>query len=365
MQHDTALMPLGMTPVETGATEVPPDKRVPRRLDGREKAAVIVRLLLTEGADIPIEDLPEDLQEILTHQMAGMGLIDRLTLDAVAHEFVEALEGVGLSFPHGIADALTAMDGKITPGTAARLRRAAGVQQTGDPWPNLRKLDAAELAGFAQSESTEVAAVLLSKLDTPKAAELLGLLPGPVARRITYAISRTTHISPDAVDRIGRALLAQSQTRPPTAFEDRPEKRVGEILNQSPSTTRDQMLTALDEEDADFATSVRKVLFTFADIARRIAPKDATTVARAVEQDVLVTALVAASEPDDVATAEFLLSNMTSRMADALREEMAEKGKVKQAAGEQAMTTIVAAIRTLEQEGGLTLLSLDEEEEDG
>ena len=46
--------------------------------------------LLTEGADIPLEELPEDLQETLTHQMGRMGLVDRVTLASVAREFSDA-----------------------------------------------------------------------------------------------------------------------------------------------------------------------------------------------------------------------------------------------------------------------------------
>ncbi len=37
---------------------------VPRTLSNREKAAVVVRLLLNEGADIPLEELPGLLQSI-------------------------------------------------------------------------------------------------------------------------------------------------------------------------------------------------------------------------------------------------------------------------------------------------------------
>ena len=62
---------------------------------------------------------------------------------------------------------------------------------------------------MAQAESTEVAAVMLSKLDTAKAAQLLGHLPGPIARRITYAISKTANVTPEAVERIGWSMAAQ------------------------------------------------------------------------------------------------------------------------------------------------------------
>ena len=108
--------------------------RVPRELDDTAKAAVIVRLLLTEGEDLPIDALPSNLQAKLTAKMGGMGLIDKTTLDAVVNEFADTLEGVGLSFPRGLANAVQTIDGKISPETAARLRKEAGMREGGDPW---------------------------------------------------------------------------------------------------------------------------------------------------------------------------------------------------------------------------------------
>ena len=339
------------------------DVRVPRELSGRAKAAIVVRLLLNEGADIPLEELPEDLQTKLTEQMGEIGLVDRVTLGAVAHEFAEALEGIGLSMPHDLAGALTVLDGKIGARTAAKLRKQAGVKQSGDPWVRLKALTAVELAELAQAESTEVAAVLLSKLDTAKAAEMLGQLPGPVARQITYAVSKTGKVTPEAVDRIGFSLVAQMDQKPISAFADEPEKRVGAILNQSAANTRDDMLNSLDAEDEEFATSVRKMIFTFAHISERVTTRDVPAVVRAVDQDDLVTALAAATDEKNAPVVEFLLGNMSARMADNLREEVQERGTIKRADGERAMNAVVNAIRGLEAEGAITLVTEDEDEE--
>lgn len=351
----------GAAPV-TDQTNNDAPRVIPRALSNRQKAAVVVRLLLNDGADIPLEDLPDDLQEKLTHQLGEMGLVDRVTLDAVAQEFAEALDGVGLSFPHGLASALDAVDGKIAPAAAARLRKVAGVRQIGDPWQRLREIPAEELAEMAQAESTEIAAVMLSKLETAKAAQLLGQLPGPIARRITYAVSKTANVTPEAVERIGWSLAAQLDQKPSQAFADGPGARVGAILNQSTASTRDGLLTALDEEDADFASVVRHSIFTFAHIPTRILPRDVPAVLRGVDQAVLVTALAGASTDEDQKTVEFLLSNMSSRMADNLREEIGERGKVKQSDAEDAMTQIVGAIRTLADEGTIMLIEEESEE---
>lgn len=366
MKDDGALMQLapvadGMIAMNTG-TSGSEEVRVPRQLSGRAKAAIVVRLLLNDGADIPLEDLPEELQTLLTEQMGAIGLVDRITLSAVAQEFAEALDGVGLSMPHDLAGALTVLDGKIGARTAAKLRKQAGVRQTGDPWVRLKSMAAKDLAELAQAESTEVAAVLLSKLDTPKAAEMLGQLPGPVARQITYAVSKTGKVTPEAVDRIGFSLVAQIDQRPVPAFQDEPEKRVGAILNQSPSQTRDDMLESLDAEDEDFAVSVRKMIFTFAHIAERVSERDVPALVRAVEQDDLVTALAAATDERNAPIAEFLLGNMSSRMAENLREEVQERGTIKRVDGEQAMNAVVNAVRQLEEEGTITLIVAEEDE---
>ena len=187
-------------------------------LSRRAKTAIVVRLLLNEGADLPIEELPEDLQISLTQQMGSMRSIDRDTLSAVVSEFAEELDSVGLSFPSGIGAALDALDGKISRQTAARLRKEAGVRMAGDPWARLGELEPEKLLPVLENESVEVAAVMLSKLKVSTAADLLGRLPGPHARRITYAVSLTSAVTPDAVDRIGLSLAMQLDDQPQRAF---------------------------------------------------------------------------------------------------------------------------------------------------
>lgn len=297
-------------------------------LSKRAKAAIVVRLLLNEGADLPLEELPDELQIALTQQMSNMRLVDRATLLSVVEEFASELESIGLSFPAGLAGALDALEGKISQQTAARLRKEAGVRQFGDPWERLRELGADTLLTVLENESIEVAAVMLSKLPVSLAAELLGRLPGPQARKITYAVSLTSAVTPDAVDRIGLSLAAQLDAQPQRAFDGDPVERVGAILNSSTSLTRDDVLTGLDETDEGFAKAVRKAIFTFGNIPDRIAPRDIPRILRLVDQANLVIALAGAETAGFASSRDFLLENMSGRMADMLREEVKDAGKV-------------------------------------
>tara|TARA_R110002049_G_scaffold10127_4_gene50508 strand:+ start:8180 stop:9262 length:1083 start_codon:yes stop_codon:yes gene_type:complete len=352
----------GFAPMGAGGGEAGFGARI--ALTRRAKAAVVVRLLLNEGADIPLEELPEELQASLTQQMGSMRTVDRDTLASVVDEFISELDQIGLSFPGGIAGALDVLDGKISRQTAARLRKEAGVRRAGDPWARLRDLGADKLLPVLQNESIEVAAVMLSKLSVAMAADLLGRLPGPQARRITYAVSLTSSVTPDAVDRIGLALATQLDDQPVSAFDSNPVERVGAILNSTTTLTRDDMLEGLDETDQGFANAVRKAIFTFSNIPQRIAPRDIPRILREIDQPRLVLALAGAEAAGYGPSMAFVLENMSGRMADQLREEIAEAGKVKPADAEDAMSEIVAKIREMEASGDL-LLVIEEEGDEG
>lgn len=334
--------------------------RAPARLSRRQKAAIIVRLLASQGLKLPLAELSDDHQTSLAEQIAEMRLIDRDTLHEVVEEFCTELERVGLTFPGGIDGALSLLDGQLSNSAATRLRRMASGSSRADPWERIAGLAAEVLLPFVLEESTEVGAVMLSKLSVAKSAEILGKIPGEKARRLAYAVSLTGNVAPETVHRIGVALAAQLDAAPPKAFESGPVERVGAILNFSPAATRDAVLKGLEEDDQVFAEQVRKAIFTFTNIPARIDPRDIPKILRAVDQAKLILAL-AGAKGEDEKSATFILSNMSQRMAQNLRDEMANLGKVKEKDVEEAMGEVVSAIRELEANGEIFLVAEDGE----
>ena len=357
-EHQVALAQI--RPVER-FVRVTNDAAPPRGLNAREKAAVIVRLLMAEGSPLPITSLPEHMQAALAEQMGQMRLVDRTTLGAVVAEFMSELEEVGLSFPGGIEGALSMMDGHISTTAANRLRRLAGASAKADPWDRIMALDADRLLPILIAESVEVAAVMLSKLPVPKAAELLGKLPGERARRVAFAVSMTGNVDPETVRRIGLSLAGQLENLPARAFDGDPVERVGAILNVSPAFTREDVLKGLEETDAAFAEQVRRAIFTFIHIPTRLVARDVPKLVRLVEPVALVTALAGAKrDAAQMAAAEFILANMSQRLAQSLREEMEARGVVKEKDAELAMNAVITAVRALEASGEVVLIR-DEE----
>ena len=336
-------------------------------LSRRRKAAMVVQMLLADGRKLSLTKLPEDVQLDLTRELGSLRLIDRETLFAVANEFAAQLERVGMTAPGDMESAVKALADQISPDAAARIKSEVSARRgPQDPWTQITALECKALVPIMEQESTEVAAVVLSKLPVAKAAELLGLLPGDKARRITFAVSQTSAIKPDAVRRIGEAIAAAHCQPAQSAFANPPVQRVGAILNSSLAATRDAVLEGLGSEDPGFAEQVRKAIFTFPDIPARLERVDVPKVVRAVDPADLVTALTfaLAAGGADAEAAEFILTNMSQRMADNLREEIAERGRVRRADGEKAMGEVVTAIRNAVDAGEITLIVEDEEGED-
>ena len=300
----------------------------------------------------------------MIHQMSAMPTVNQSTLAEVISEFAHELDSVGLVFSDGLTGALSQLDGKIDPKTASKIRKEARVRQVGDPWDTLRAMSLEQLEPILRAESSEVASVVLSKLDTSKAEELLGALPGDQARRIIYAISLTENITPNAVDQIGLSLVTQTSNKPEKAFEATPAKRLGAILNVTTASLRDTLLSGLEEDDQPIGLSVRNAIFTFKDIPQRLNQTDITQCPRAVDKSVLAIALASAEQTELTAVSNFVLENMSKRLADNLRADIAESGEIKVAEGESAMAQVMLKIRRLIDLGETKMITPSELEQD-
>ena len=351
---------IGLPGVDEPSESVPVDPAAAAHLTGPQKAALIVRELAKEGAAQSLNQLPDEIQANLIEQLGQLGKIEQPVIDAVVAEFSAALDIAALTGTHGLRRALEMLDGSLSPGVARQLRSKASDADIGDPWGPIGERDAETLLPLIDGQSAEIASVILSKIPVPKAAELLGLMPGDKARRLAYGISQINAVSPKAVRRIGIAVTRMLSIEPDRAFDDGPAEMVGAILNFSRASTRDDVLEGLDQTDADFAKEVRRTIFTFSNISERLSASDIPALTRAVDQDTLVKALAAAAQGKDENVAEFILGGLSQRMGDNLRNEMQDLGEVDEEVGEEAMGAVVSAIRELENLGEIHLILGDD-----
>ncbi|WP_106744035.1 FliG C-terminal domain-containing protein [Yoonia maritima] len=324
----------------------------------RRKAAMIVQMMISDGGNLSLSQLPESLQELLTEELGAIRLVDRTTVASVAKEFTTQLEAVGMTAPGSRDNAINALSEHLTPSLAERLQAQTDTVRHGDHWPIVSSLSTPRIVDIMTSESVEISAVVLSKLPVGKAAEVLTKTPGERARRITYAMSLTAKVAPDVVHRIGQSLAKNYATPANRAFENAPVERLGAILNSTVAETRESLLEGLDSENPEFATDLRKAIFTFKDIPARIKPADISACLRPVDAETLARAIAAAlaDEGPLSAAAEFILGNVSQRMSAQMREDAEETGAVKKADAETAMSAVTAAIRELAETGTIEFI---------
>ncbi|MEP5761046.1 MAG: FliG C-terminal domain-containing protein [Litoreibacter sp.] len=332
-------------------------------LTGAQKAAIIVRLISGDGGTVPMAALSHVAQTRVAHQFEQLGQIDRDTVDAVITDFEAQMDDPSVRFPGSMASTLTMIESQLSPEVADDLRHAAGIATQSDPWEDVLNIPLPLLTATLLQEGLQVAAIVLSKLPPELASEVIASMPKDTAEEMTYAVQNTADVRPEIVTHIGRTLRTLGKPKGPVAFSAPPVERVAEILNASNSAQRDAIIEALQVMDIDFATEVRKAIFTFADISLRIKPTDVPTFVRDVPNDDMVTALAAAQETMKD-TVEFILSNMSKRMAEQLREEMQELGAVKTKPGEAAMTEVTTAIRRARETGKIQFVEPDTEDEE-
>lgn len=327
----------------------------PKRLKQQQKAAVIVRLLLGQGVSPGVRRLAPHHQTKIAHIISELGNIDRSTLADVVREFTDQIDNLALSFPDGLAETLELLSPHLGEGALNSLRASAERSEGNDPWARVSKQPVERLAPLMESESAEVCAVLLSKLTVAKAAALLADLPEDRGEILAHTVALTETITPDLVARIGVHIAQVLEAIPPQAFPKTAAERVGAILNSTPQAAREKMLEGLNTRDAPFAKDVRKSIFSFNHIPMRVDPPDVPIIVRKADAQSIIVALAAGLTAAPL-TVEFLLENMSKRLAEQMRDEAEGLGVPKPEAGEAAMSDLILTIRDLEAAGELKLL---------
>ena len=92
-------------------------------LNGPQKAAIIIQMILSEGGSLPLTTISADGQTKLMEDFVELGRVDSATLTSVVEELEELLNSDSLAFPRSIADAIDTLEEHLDTSIVADLRR--------------------------------------------------------------------------------------------------------------------------------------------------------------------------------------------------------------------------------------------------
>ncbi|MGR6836161.1 flagellar motor switch protein FliG [Syntrophomonas erecta] len=322
-----------------------------RTMTGKQKAANLLIFLGPEKSAQIFKYLNEEEIEQLTLEIANIRQVPTEKMDDIYREFFEmclARQYIGQGGINYAKEVLERAYGEEkTMEIIGRISASLQVR----PFDFMRKTEPSQLLNFIQAEHPQTIALILAYLDPEKASLILSALPpdrqAEVAKRI--AIMDTT--SPEVIKEVERVLERKLSTIAPQELTDAGGvKSVVEIINRVDRGTEKTIMEALEVQDPELAEEIKKLMFVFEDIVM-IDNRSIQRVLREVESQDLALALKGASSE----VAEKIFSNMSSRAAEMLREDIEFMGPVRLRDVEEAQQRIVNIIRRLEDTGEIVV----------
>jgi flagellar motor switch protein FliG len=340
-----------------------PGENLPATLEelgGTRKAAVLMTALGADPAANVLQRMGEDEIEALSIEMAGLQSVTASTTESIFTEVAELagsgheLGGAsgGLEFARGV------IERALGPERAAELLGRLSARTETPPFEFLQRVPPDRTAALLRSESPQTIALILASLRTTSAAQVLARLPERQQPDIALRIARMGETSAQVVEQVEEVIRHKL-----TAVAEREysaaggTKTLAEILNHSDRTTERNVLEKLASEDQELAEEVRGMLFVFEDIVK-LEERAVQQVLREADQKDLVLALRGA--PDNVK--EVVLTNMSERGAEMIKEEMEIQPPQRKRDIDAAQSRIVAVIRKLEEAGSIVIAGESEDE---
>lgn len=320
-------------------------------MEGVRKAAVFLLSLEKPVAAEVLSQLPRDQVERVMLEIAKMDDVSRDQLEGVLDEFRDTMleqvpmERGGITFANELLEQSLGKEG------AGAILENVRQSINSVPFAFLQKAGAENLLTFITEEHPQTIALVMSHLPASLSAEVLAGLPSNKQLEVVRRVATMEQTSPEVVSDIENTL----RTRMKSLFNQKTEKAGGiaavvQILNVTDRMTNKGILESLDQEDHDLADEIRRLMFVFDDLLK-LDDKSIQSVLKEVDNSQWSVALKGASEEIKAR----IMSNLSQRAAEMLKEEMEYLGPVRLSDVEAMQQQIVDIVRRLEESGQIVV----------
>jgi flagellar motor switch protein FliG len=323
------------------------------KLSGLRKAAMLLIVLGEQtSADLLQQLAEEDVQKV-SREVARITAISAEQAEQVLNEYNHITTAGDYVTRGGIDFARKLLTRAFSPETAKRLleRLTKALGSEAASFDAIQKADPQQLAKFIHNEHPQTVALILSHLNASQAAALLTSLPAGLRPDVAQRMASLDQISPEIVLKIAGVIGQKLKTLGEFSRESYGGVRaVAEVLNRLDSASSRGILDHIEQHDGNLAQTIRHLMFVFEDLLL-VDPIGLKEVVGKVDRKALTVALKGTSEQ----LKNHILSCMSQRGGEMLREDMDALGPVKIKEVEAAQQQIISVVRQLETEGVLSL----------
>lgn len=316
-------------------------------LTNAEKAVLFLLSLEEDVARPLVEELSEEEIRRLRAVAATMREVPKGALESTLREFLERCDA-SVAVPRGGLPYLRRLSTKAL---GEDRTRAVFEDGTTSPLTRLERAPAEDVATLLESEPPQLAAAILSVLSPRAASPILFAMTEERQAAVVRHVGRLTQVPAKVLEDVAAAIAANLPTSDATTLVSVDGvAKAAELLNATARAAQDSILGVIEGDDPDLASNVRQAMFTFDDLIR-VSSRAMRVLLREVPTERLVMALKGAM-PELV---DVLLSGLSTRAAQMVRDDLEAIQNAKKSDITAARKEIVATALRLEGEGQIDL----------
>ena len=217
---------------------------------------------------------------------------------------------------------------------------------------SLKWMDPLSVAELLRNEHPQIVAAILVHLDAEQSSAVLMHLSDRQRGELMLRIATLEGIQPTALKDLNevlfRVLAGGDKVRKSSLGG---VKAAAEIINLLRTGADAAVLEVIRNYEADLAQKIVDKMFVFDDIAYKLDGRSIQMVLREVASETLVISLKGA-QPE---VRDKILANMSSRAAEAMREDLESRGPMRLSEVEAQQREVLKIVRRLAEEGQITL----------
>lgn len=327
-------------------------RKSPSKLSSAQRAATIIIALGADKASQLYKYMePEDVEQ-LTIEVAKLGFLDSEQTEDVLSEYYQmcmtnkAVTEGGLEYARAVLE--KAYGSQAADDLLSKVTKSLKNRQ----FSFMNKADVKSLYSALQNERPQTIALVLSYMDADKSAGVIAQLDPQKQIRVVQSIAKIESVSPAAV-KIVEAEMSKKFSNIVTSANVKVGgiDYVADVMNNVDRTSEKNIFDGLADYSQDLADEIRKRMFVFEDIVTM----DNRSVQRFVH-DCDPRDLVLALKASNAEVANKLFSNMSTRMAQNIQDDLEITSNVRMKDVEDAQQRIVNIIRDLEERNEIIIL---------
>ena len=330
-------------------------------LSGAEKAAVLLLSLGPEAACEVLRRLDDVDVRRVSQAIAKARTVSAEDVEKVADDFRVQFGGPASLAVNGPAFARAVVSKALADPNAPAAGARGEILAELDHPPTSTAGGLAEVisdvppegvAKLLETEHPQVVALILASVGPERAMGILAHLPETMQTDMIERLARLdTAVPASVITEVSEMLREQVKglVRESGTIPGGP-KVAAEIMKYAQKTLEDRVFEELEARDAELTAAIRDQLFTFEDLLQ-LDNRGMQALLKDVAREELLLSLKTVSAE----LKRKILSNVSSRAAEILREDLETAGPARLADVEEAQSKVIATMRELQADGKIVI----------